>query len=92
MSSSDSEQIIPEDSTPLIDTRDRTNGAPEGSCWLRGTVAPTRPTGTFCPTATFGAPQTTCRVSRPIPTVQTDSRSARGCFSLVRTSPTTNPL
>jgi hypothetical protein len=32
MSSSDSEQIIPEDSTPRIATRERTKGAPDGSC------------------------------------------------------------
>ena len=56
-------------------------------------VVPIVATGTFCPAATFGAPQTICiGVSAPIFTVVTFSRSAFGCCSQVKTSPTTIPF
>ena len=49
-------------------------------------------TGTFCPAATLGAPQTICKGSSwPILTVVTLKRSALGCCSQVNTSPTTTP-
>ena len=82
---------MPDDSTPRSVTFERTNGLPAGSCWFFGTVAPTSPTGTFCPAATFGAPHTICSTSFPTFTRQTVRRSAFGCFCVSSTSPTTKP-
>ncbi len=55
-------------------------------------VVPGKATITFCPAATFGAPQTIGKISpEPVFTVVTFSLSASGCFSQVITSPATNP-
>ena len=54
---------------------------------------PTVATGTFCPAATLGAPQTICTASSaPMSTVVIRSLSALGCWTQVSTSPTTTPL
>ena len=58
-----------------------------------GSTAPIVATGAFMPTRTFGAPQTICKVSAvPMFTVVTRKRSASGCCSTVKTSPTTTPV
>ena len=58
-----------------------------------GSTAPMVATGAFMPARTFGAPHTICRGSpEPILTVVTRKRSASGCCSTVRTSPTTTPV
>ncbi len=58
-----------------------------------GNTAPIVATGAFIPTRTFGAPHTICNGSpEPIFTVVTRKRSASGCCSTVRTSPTTTPV
>ena len=58
-----------------------------------GNTAPTVATGAFIPTYTFGAPHTICNGSVvPIFTVVTRKRSASGCCSTVKISPTTTPV
>ncbi len=65
------------------------NSLPEWSCKMVPTVA----TGTICPAATLGAPQTIC-IGFPSPksTVVILNLSALGCFSQVSTLPTTTPF
>src|SRR5579862_2852264 len=53
-------------------------------------MAPESPTITFCPAATFGAPQTIWSSSVPVLTLHTESLSALGCFATSSTSPITN--
>ena len=53
------------------------DGTPRNLAFLifmpSGMVVPTRATGTFCPAATLGAPQTMVRISAwPASTVQTE--------------------
>ena len=58
-------------------------------------TAPLSDTGTVSPAAKLCAPQTICRTPpllSPTSTVQRLSLSALGCFSLVRTLPTTKRL
>ena len=81
--SSASEQIIPKDSTPRIFAL--LIFMPPGSS------APIRATGTFWPSATFGAPHMIRRVSVPTSTVQRESLSALGWRSTRTTRPVTNP-
>ena len=58
-----------------------------------GKTAPIVATGAFIPVRTFGAPHTICKGSpEPMFTVVTRKRSASGCCSTVRTSPTTTPV
>ncbi|CVI09054.1 hypothetical protein AMPH_13106 [Acinetobacter baumannii] len=58
-----------------------------------GNIAPIVATGAFIPARTLGAPHTICKGSpEPIFTVVTRRRSASGCCSTVRTSPTTTPV
>ena len=83
ISSSASERIIPSDSTP------RSFALP--SLVPSGITAPGSATGTVCPAATFGAPQTIVLPPSPASTSQTLSRSASGCCSTESTLPTTNP-
>ncbi len=83
ISSSASERIIPSDSTPLSFAL--------FSFMPPGSTAPGRATGTSCPAATFGAPQTIVRSPSPVSTAQTLRRSASGCGSTLLTRPTTNP-
>jgi hypothetical protein len=54
-----------------------------------GMTAPGSATGTVCPAATLGAPQTIVRPPSPASTSQTVSLSASGCFSTESTRPTT---
>src|ERR1044072_650152 len=71
ISSSAAERIIPEDLTP------RSLASP--SFAPPGIVAPGSATGTVCPAATLGAPQTIVRGSTsPVSTLQTLSLSASG--------------
>jgi hypothetical protein len=53
------------------------------------TRPPSKTTGTFAPSNTFGAPVTICSVSLPTFTWQMTSLSASGCFSIFVTCPTT---
>ena len=70
--SSRSEQIMPRDSTPRI--------LAFLSLKSPGSTVPTRPTATFCPCATLGAPQTMPSGSpSPTSTRQALSLSALGC-------------
>src|SRR5690606_19041014 len=58
-----------------------------------GKTAPMVATGAFMPARTLGAPHTICNGSpEPIFTVVTRRRSASGCCSTVKTSPTTTPV
>ncbi len=57
-----------------------------------GNWAPIMAKGIFRPGRTFGAPQTTWKVSWPLLTWQTLSLSASGCCAVSSTSPTTTPL
>ncbi len=85
--SSSSAQIIPKLTSPRILPFFIFSSSPPG--YKR---VPTVATGTFCPAATFGAPQTICTgSSSPMFTVVTRSLSAFGCCSQVNTSPTTTP-
>ena len=79
--SSLSEQIIPKLSTPLILALPILKSP--------GRTAPTFAKTIFWPASTFGAPQTTLNVSDPSETEHNLSLSASGCFSAVKTSPTT---
>ena len=82
---SEAPQSIPCDSTP--------RSLPFLILKSPGNTAPIVATGAFMPTPTFGAPQTICKASpEPIFTVVTRKRSASGCCSTVRTSPTTTPV
>ena len=76
-----SEQIIPKLSTPLILALPILKSP--------GRTAPTFAKTIFWPASTFGAPQTTLKVSFPSETLQSLSLSASGCFSAFKTSPTT---
>ena len=86
---SSSAQIIPWLSCPRILPFFISNAFPS----LSNTLVPIVATGTFCPAATFGAPQTICTGAFPSPksTVVILSLSASGCFSQVSTCPTTTP-
>ena len=87
--SSSSAQIMPWLSSPRIFPFFMTQASP--SAVYR--VVPMVATGTFCPASTLGAPQTICKgASRPIFTVVNFNLSALGCFTQVKTSPTTIPL
>ena len=48
---------------------------------IPGKAAPTSAHGTLIPTRALAAPQTICKISAPILTLQTCKRSASGCFS-----------
>jgi hypothetical protein len=79
------DSTIPADSTPRI--FDAFSAIRSPVCPLIRT-APSSPKATFCPAATFGAPQTTVCVRSPVETVASRSRSAFGCGSTRSTSPT----
>ena len=86
---SSSAQIIPSLASPRIFDLAIT----KGSFPFMLISVPTVATITFCPAATFGAPQTICKGSAcPMLTVVTLKRSALGCCSQVSTSPITNPF
>ena len=87
--SSSSAQIIPIDSAPRILLFLMVKASPDEGY----NVVPTVATKTFCPAATFGAPQTICTGS-PSPrfTFVIDKRSASGCFAHSITCPTTTPF
>ncbi|MCY1439301.1 hypothetical protein D9M71_555330 [compost metagenome] len=57
-----------------------------------GSSAPRVAKGIFRPGRTFGAPQTTWKVSLPLLTWHTRSLSASGCCSVLSTSPTITPV
>ena len=80
--SSSPEQSIPLLTTPIFSVRSMRRSP--------GRTAPGSATGTRWPGAMFVAPQTISSGS-PLPTVTrvSDSRSARGCLSTARSSPTT---
>ena len=85
---SSSAQIIPSDAWPRIFAFLISKGSPV----LGYKVAPTVATTTFCPAATFEAPQTICEgCSCPISTVVRLNLSASGCLTQVSTSPITIP-
>ncbi len=90
---SSSAQIIPSETSPrifpfLIVTGAGLEPSRAGSISSVPTVA----TGTRCPAATLGAPQTIWTGSpSPRSTEQTRSRSALGCGRTSRTAPTTTP-
>ncbi len=82
---SDAPHSIPCDSTP--------RSLPFLILKSPGNTAPMVATGAFIPTRTFGAPHTICNGSpEPMFTVVTRKRSASGCCSTVKTSPTTTPV
>ena len=87
--SSSSAQIIPWLSCPRIFPFLISNAFPS----LSNNLVPIVATGTFCPTATLGAPHTICTGALPSPksTVVIFNLSASGCFSQVSTWPTTTP-
>ena len=85
---SSSAQIIPSETSPLILVLLIVKEPP----FLSNKVVPTTATATSCPAATLGAPQTIFRiVPFPTSTVVLLSLSAFGCFSQVKTFPTTIP-
>jgi hypothetical protein len=80
--SSSPEHSIPFETTPIFSARSIRRPP--------GRTAPGRATGTRWPGAMFVAPQTISRTwPSPTRTVVSDSRSARGCFATVNSSPTT---
>ena len=85
---SSSAQIIPSLSSPRIFPFLMVQASPSAVY----KVVPIVATGTFCPAATFGAPQTICKgLAAPTFTVVSFNLSALGCFTQVKTSPTTMP-
>ncbi len=89
--SSSIEHIIPYDSTPrsLPFLILKPSSDWPSLCEL-ATCPPSRTTGTFCPSFTFGAPVTICTSvpSSSICTWHTTSLSASGCFSILLILPT----
>ena len=86
---SSSAHIIPWLSSPRILPFFIFEGFPSSSY----STVPIVATGTFCPLATFGAPQTICTTSPfPMSTLVTFKRSAFGCWSHSKTCPTTIPF
>src|SRR5690606_39375897 len=85
---SSSAQIIPWLSSPRIFPFLMVHASPSGVY----RVVPIVATGTFWPTATLGAPHTICKGTlSPTETVVNFNLSALGCFTQVKTSPTTIP-